>query len=478
MELKPLKFPIFHGPIARRVLLRSFLIALALSIIPLVQILTGPYLKMFAPITSGDCAMHLTELTANFTPSWYIFQGRQLNPIWSSIEPTQCKEYMNLTVNVVRELRSTQLLSNGGKALCIGEGSALAVKALKNLGFSDAYDVDEHRFFSLKRRQFVYKIDYEEKSFDFVYSRDLDMVSAPALLVLEIERVLKPGGVGAVLVGKGGGSTQNGLIRSATAISSVLKTSSIVHAIRLSNLTLVVFKKRTENAGYFQRYRLPADCPSLTNNRPFIEQMEPLVKDMQIGYEKNFSYLPKFVDLSMKKRLVYVDIGAGKHLNSNVTDWFPPSYPVERSAFSVYFVDHNTSVLMSYVKKPGISFVYHPGLSGANLNISVDGDLETYLGDTGFDFLAWFKETLQYADFVVVKMNAGKVELKFLTELFESGAICYVDELFLHCPVFIDGEGANSMDCMDLFSDLRNSGVFVHQWWGGGNYSSTSTGVW
>ncbi|POO01649.1 Methyltransferase type [Trema orientale] len=469
----PLRFPILHGPMARRVLFRSFLLASALSIIPLVQILSGPYLKMLAPNISGDCAVHLGELTANFTPSWYVFQGRHLNPIWSSIEPTQCKEYVNLTVNVVRELRSKQLLSSGGKALCIGEASALAVKALRDLGFSDAYDVDEHRFFSLKRRQFVYEIAYEDKSFDFVYSRDLDMVSVPALLVLEIERVLKPGGIGAVLVGTSG-ATPNSLIRSATPISSVLKTSTIVHVNRIDNLTLVAFKKRIENAGYFERYRLPADCPSLTNNRPFIEQMEPLVKEKPIDFEKKFSYLPKFVDLSTKKRLVYVDIGAGKHLNSNVTSWFLPFYPIDRRAFNVYFVDHNTSVLLSYVKKPGITFVYHPGLSGTKDSLSIDGDMEPYLGNTGFDFLAWFKETLQFADFVVLKMNAGRVELKFLSELFESGAICYVDELFLHCPGFIDGEGTSPVDCMDLFRDLRNSGVFVHQWWGDNN----PTGVW
>ena len=425
---------------------------------------------MLAPITSGDCAIHLGESTANFTPSWYMFQYRHLNPVWSAIEPTQCKEYVNLTVNVVRELRSKKLLSSGGKALCIGEGSSLAVNALRNLGFSDVYDVDEHRFFSLKRRQFVYEIDYKEKSFDFVYSRDLDIVSVPALLVLEIERVLSPGGIGAVLVSTNG-ATANSLIRSATPISSVLKTSSIVHVNRLDNFTLVVFRKRMENAGYFERYHLPADCPSLTNNRPFIEQMEPLVKEKPIDFEKRFSYLPKFVDLSTKKRLVYVDIGAGKHLNSNVSNWFLPSYPIERKDFNVYFVDHNTSVLLSYVKKPGITFVYHPGLSGAKANVTIDEDMEPYLGNNGFDFLAWFKETLQYADFVVLKMNAGRVELKFLSELFQSGAICYVDELFLHCPGFINGEGESPVDCMDLFRDLRNSGVFVHQWWG--DYSPT-----
>ena len=474
MDSKTAKYPILHGSVARRVLIRSFLLAAALSVIPLVHILSGPYLKMLAPITSGDCAVHLGQSTTNFTPSWYVFQVRHLNPIWSSIEPTQCREYIDLAENVVGELVGKHLLvPAGSKALCIGEGSAIAAKALRDLGFDDAHDVDERRFFSLKRKQFVHEIAYQEKSFDFVFARDLDMVSAPALLVLEIERVLSPGGIGAVLLGTSG-STPNSLIRSATPISSVLKESGIVHVNHINNFTLVVFKKRIENTGYFEQYRLPADCPSLTNNRPFIEQMEPLVKEKPLDFEKRFSYLPKFVDFSSKKRLVYVDIGAGKHLNTNVTNWFLPSYPVDSKAFNAYFVDYNTSVLLSYVRKPGITFVYHPGLSGPTANASSDGELEPYLGDTGFDFLAWFKETVQYADFVVLKMNAGTVEMKFLTELFESGAICYVNELFLHCSGFVAGEGAtNPVECTDLLKDLRNSGVFVHQWWG--DYNPTGT---
>ena len=476
MDSKAAKFQILHGSVARRVLFRSFLIASAMSIIPLVHILSGPYLKMLAPIASGGCAVHLGQSPSNFTPSRYVFQGRHLNPIWSSIEPTQCGEYVNLTDVVVRELVSKQLLNPvGARALCIGEGSALAAKALRDLGFSDARDIDEQRLFSLKRRQFVYEIDHKEESFDFVFSRDLDMVSVPALVVLEIERVLSPGGIGAVLVdNSGSSSTSNSLIRSATPISSVLKMSSVVHVSHINNHTLVTFKKRIENVGYFEQYRLPADCPSFINNRPFIAQMEPLVKEKPIGSENLLSYLPKFVDLSLKKRLVYVDIGAGKHLSSNVTNWFPPNYPIDREAFNVYFVDHNTSVLLSYVRKPGITFVYHPGLSGTKSNASVDEDLEPYLGNTGFHFHAWFKETSQYADFLVLKMNAGAVELKFLSELFESGAICYVDELFLHCPGFVGGEGAAPVDCVDLLKDLRNSGVFVHQWWGHNDRS----GVW
>ena len=81
-----------------------------------------------------------------------------------------------------------------------------------------------------------------------------------------------------------------------------------------------------------------------------------------------------------------------------------------------------------------------------------------------FDFLAWFKETVQYADFVVLKMNAGSVELKFLSDIFENGAICYVDELFLKCPE--RGGDASKGSCMDIYKDLRSNGVYVHQWWG------------
>ncbi|PRQ56544.1 putative S-adenosyl-L-methionine-dependent methyltransferase [Rosa chinensis] len=306
-------------------------------------------------------------------------------------------------------------LLNGDKALCVSEGSASAVMALQDLGFPNARGVYEHRFFSLKRKQFGYEIYYEDKSFDFVFCRDLDKVSVPALLVLEIERVLSPGGIGAMLVGSSG-LAPNSLIRSATPISSLLKSSSVVHVNYISNFTLVVFRKSYENAGLFEQYRLPADCQSLTNNRPLIEKMEPLVKEKPVEDGKMATYLPNFIDVSSKKRLVYIDIGAAEHLKSNVTDWFLPSYPITHRAFHVYFVDHNTSVLLSYVKKPGITFVYHPGLAGIKDkdNVNIEADAEPYVADEGFDFLVWFKETVQHAEFVVLKMNAGSVELKFL----------------------------------------------------------------
>ncbi|MCI24740.1 hypothetical protein A2U01_0045926, partial [Trifolium medium] len=185
------------------------------------------------------------------------------------------------------------------------------------------------------------------------------------MLVLEVERVLKPNGIGALLVGAKS-SHHNDLIRSATPVSSLLRSSSVVHVDSIDDeLNLIVFKKRSQNATTFFNHNqisLPADCPSLTLTKPLIDLMEPLVREKPMLVSP-VSYLPKFVDVSTRKRLVYIDIGVGELLNANVSDWFLPSYPIDQKDFNVYFVHYNTSIMLSYVKRPGITFVYHPGLA-------------------------------------------------------------------------------------------------------------------
>ncbi|KAH0864918.1 hypothetical protein HID58_082129, partial [Brassica napus] len=142
------------------------------------------------------------------------------------------------------------------------------------------------------------------------------------------------------------------------------------------------------------------------------------------------------IDLSSKKRLVYIDIGAADHLTTR-SNWFFPSYPIEKKAFNSYFVHHNTLVLTSYVKSPGVTFIYHPGLAAATKAGTGDQE-EPFVEDDSFDFLEWFKETTSFADFVVLKMNTSGAELKFLYELINSGTICSVDELFLNCKGYRD----------------------------------------
>lgn len=464
MDTKILNFQILNGSTIRRLFFRSIVLAATISMIALLRALSNYDLESFA--SNFNCFADLeNNVTSN--PSSYFFQNR----IWGSMN---CEKDVNLTVNVVTELMGKQFLNCEANTLCVGEGSSMAVKAMKQLGFSTVSGVYTNRFFSLKMKNIVYELDYQDSSFDFVLSRDLDKVSVPALLVLEVERVLKPNGIGALLVGAKS-SHHNDLIRSATPVSSLLRSSSVVHVDSVDDeLNLVVFKKRSENATTFfnhNQYSLPADCPSLTLTKPLIDLMEPLVSEKPTPMP--VSYLPKFVDVSARKRLVYIDIGVGELLNANVTDWFIPSYPIDQKAFNVYFVHYNTSIMLSYVKRPGITFVYHPGLAGkvaAEADNVGDEELDPFVGEEEFDFLAWFKETVQYADFVVLKMNAGEVELKFLSDVFDSGAICFVDELFLRCPVKEDGDKTNALtnkeNCMEIYTSLRNSGVYVHQLWG------------
>ncbi|XLU30099.1 hypothetical protein S245_066165 [Arachis hypogaea] len=92
----------------------------------------------------------------------------------------------------------------------------------------------------------------------------------------------------------------------------------------------------------------------------------------------------------------------------------------------------------------------------------------------GFDFAAWLKNTVSKNDFVVVKMDVEGTKFDLIPRLFETGAICLVDEIFLEChynrwqrccPGQRSAKYGKTYDqCLQLFNSLRQSGVLVHQW--------------
>ncbi|KAK6163301.1 hypothetical protein DH2020_000165 [Rehmannia glutinosa] len=326
-----------------------------------------------------------------------------------------------IDANGPRGLMGKNLLQSNAKSLCVGERSASAVLALRHLGFFNAYGVDMHPFFSLFKRRFVYELNFEDNHFDFVFSEDLDRLLVPALLVLEIERVLRPGGTGAILVGT--------RIRSATSVASFLNSSDVVHVCAIGSFTLVIFKKRLEGFASFERFHLPANCPSIANNQPFIKYIEPLGP-----FHHELSYLPEFLNISSRNKLVYINVGVGEYAKASIAKMSKP-----------YCADHHAAF---------------KSLAGDNTASDITDD-EFYsapMDDEGFDFVRWFKETVSDGDFVVLMMKAKPVELNILVELFETGAICRVDELFLQC--------LDSADCKNLLKSLRKSGVYVHQWLG------------
>ncbi|CAK9175107.1 unnamed protein product [Ilex paraguariensis] len=347
MDLKVLKWQILHGSLARRLLLKAFLFSLAMLIISFIQIAQEVRIIEQPRLNFDDCPLNVrsnayVNLTGFFKP------GSALAfPLFGASWLVPCKESENLTVEVFKELMEMDLLDSGAKVLCVGKGSAYDVLALRELGLFDAFGVDRHPFFSLFRKRFVYELDFKDDYFDFVFSRAVDRVSVPALLLLEIERVLRPGGAGAMLVGSRSFYTSN-LIRSATPVSSFLKSSDVVHVCSIGSCTLVIFKKRLQSVTALEHFRLPQECPSVENNKPFMKYIEPLVDEKAGQLETELSYLPNFMNISSRNRLIYVNVGAGEFTNSTVAKMFKHYYPIhpKHSMFSSLIMTLLCSLLM------------------------------------------------------------------------------------------------------------------------------------
>ncbi|XP_059314647.1 uncharacterized protein LOC132065329 [Lycium ferocissimum] len=470
MDMRVLKWQILHGSLVKRLIVKGFLFVAVMIVVSFVQM--GHMIRNTEPmvLNFGVCPL-------NFGSNEYMNMTRFFKPVSGWAFPLFGASLMkfddeNLTKNVFKELMEKSFLDLNANALCVGKKSSSAALELRELGLSNAIGADGHPYFSLLWRRFVYELDHEDNSFDFVFSRDLDRVTVPALMVLEIERVLRPGGIGAMLMGSSsfyaGNLIKGNLIKSATPVSSFLKSSEVVHVCGVGTYTLVMFKKRSEIVESLEHSILPANCSSTMNNKPFLKYLEPLVERKVEQLETQISYLPKFMNISSRNKLVYINVGAGEYVETSLARMFKPNYPIPHHFFNVFVIDHNTSALSLYVKNPGINFVYHPGLIGEDITspfVDPDEHLSAPLDHEGFDFIRWFSETVEDGDYVVLMMNARAAELKILAELFKTGSICHVDELFLRCSAE-DCSNALCGDCMSLFKTLRKSGVFAHQWWG------------
>lgn len=463
MDLNFLKWQLLRGPFVRRVLLKAFMLVLALIVVSLMQM--AREIRVIEPIMLNvdECALNVDGNEGDNRTSLLKSASSSTFPLfWAS--STACVESENVIRAVFKELMGKKLLHSNARALCVGEGSSSAVAALRGLGLTNAFGVDKHPFFSLFQRRFVYELDFEDNHFDFAFSGDLDRVSVPAILVLEIERVLRPGGTGAMLVG-GRRVYSGGLVRSAATVASFLKGSDVVQLCGFDSFSLVIFKKRVESSASFEQLQLPADCPSVVRNKPFMKYIEPLTVRSPGLVEPPLSYLPNFMNISSRNRLVFINIGAGELAKKSVSKMSKLYRSSQVAAMEVFVIDHKPSVLASYVTDPGTHFVYYPALGGDTTApvISSDEHLIAPLHEEAFDFISWFNETVSDGDFVILMMNAKSVELNILVEMFETGAVCRVDELFLRCEDTADCIPMMG-SCMNLFTRLRKSGVYVHQW--------------
>ncbi|PIN19696.1 hypothetical protein CDL12_07624 [Handroanthus impetiginosus] len=207
------------------------------------------------------------------------------------------------------------------------------------------------------------------------------------------------------------------------------------------------------------------------------------------------------VDISFKPRYVYVDVGARSY-GSSIVSWFKKQYPKQNKTFEIYAIEADKTFYGDYKAKKRVTLLpYAAWVRNETLFFEINGDpghkevekgrgmgriqpVQTSGGSTssgdvdqiqGFEFADWLKNTVSERDYVVMKMDVEGTEFDLIPRLFETGAICLIDELFLECHYnrwqkCCPGERTTKYQktygqCLNLFTSLRDSGVLVHQWW-------------
>ena len=90
--------------------------------------------------------------------------------------------------------RHKRLIGAASKVLCIGARTGQEVVALKNLGVQDVVGIDIVPHEPHVVLGDMHDLQFEDESFDFVYSNVIDHSINPSKMISEIERVLRVGG--------------------------------------------------------------------------------------------------------------------------------------------------------------------------------------------------------------------------------------------------------------------------------------------
>ncbi|CAN0879636.1 hypothetical protein LINGRAHAP2_LOCUS13184 [Linum grandiflorum] len=416
--------------------------------------------------------------------------------------------------SVFQDLIAEGYLSPSSKSLCVETPLGQDVFALKEIGVSDSIGLfkkaSKPLVISSKSKE-KNRIPFDGDTFDFIFSGGgrFDTVAQPLDLASEITRTLKPEGFLVVHVrAKDTYSFDSflGLFNSCKLVRSRdldgydSSSSSSTPFIRE-----IVLQKQHGQTVQTTQILSNSQCSVPGHKLDLVRDAEPLIEQEPLKpwltlkrNVKNIKYLPSMADISFKNRYVYVDVGARSY-GSSIGSWFRKQYPKQNKTFDVYAIEADKTFHQEYKSKKGVtllpyaawvknetlSFEIHrdPGedvsAKGRGMGriqpVNPSGGFKGVVDEIqGFDFAQWLKRTVTEKDYVVMKMDVEGTEFDLIPRLFETGAICLIDELFLECHYnrwqrCCPGQRSPKYEktykqCLDLFSSLRESGVLVHQW--------------
>ncbi|KAF7845257.1 Methyltransferase FkbM [Senna tora] len=410
-----------------------------------------------------------------------------------------------------QDLISAGYLTPESKSLCVETPTGRDVFALKEIGVSDSIGISKRASKPLVKAGEAHRIPFGDNTFDFVFFGEggLDRSSRPSEVASEIVRTLKPEGF-AVFHVKAKDTYSFNSFLDLFGCCRVVKS----HDIDGFNSSMpfireIVVRKDSDGAIVHENVNQNSNgtCSVSGYKQEFVRQAEPLIAEEPLKpwitlkrNIRNIKYLPSMVDISFKNRYVYVDVGARSY-GSSIGSWFRKQYPKQNKTFHVYAIEADKTFHQEYGLKKGITLLpYAAWVKNETLTFEItrdpgkkveevkgrgmgriqpvqsaggfDGEVEII---QGFDFADWLKNTVSKKDFVVMKMDVEGTEFDLIPRLFETGAICLVDEIFLECHYnrwqrCCPGQRSSKYEktydqCLDLFKSLRRSGVLVHQWW-------------
>lgn len=422
----------------------------------------------------------------------------------------------NFYSSVFQDLISHGYLSPESKSLCVETPKGQDVFALKEIGVSDSVGIFKKASKPLVVAGEAHRIPFPDNTFDFVFSGGgrLDTSTRPLDFAAEMVRTLKPEGFAVVHIKAKDTYSFNSFLGLFNCCNLLTIRDIDGFDSSMPFIREMILKKECEVFGHgvIEKPRGGGGdtgknkCSVPGYKQELVRKAEPLIKEEPLKpwitlkrNIQNVKYLTSMADISFRNRYVYVDVGARSY-GSSIGSWFKKQYPKQNKTFDVYAIEADKTFhdeykvkkrvtllpFAAWVKNETLAFEINrdPGdkvtvkgrgmgrIQPVTSNGGFDGEVDKI---PGFDFADWLKNTVTEKDFVVMKMDVEGTEFDLIPRLFETGAICLIDEIFLECHYnrwqrCCPGQRSEKYDktygqCLDLFTSLRQSGVLVHQWW-------------
>ncbi|KAK1355577.1 putative methyltransferases-like [Heracleum sosnowskyi] len=429
-------------------------------------------------------------------------------------KPKHSDQAIKFYTTLFKDLISDGYLSRNSKSLCLDTPSGDDVLALKNIGVWNSIGVFKKSSKPLVISGQGIKQPFNDDSFSFIFSgiNTLDLSNNQSLFANEVGRTLKPQGHFVLLTFSIDTYSFNSFIELFDCCT-FMRSRQVKGYSGLGFVREIVMKKESD----FVRRELIREsvgkvsednvCAVPGYKKETVRKAEPLIMEEPLKpwitlktNIKNVKYLSSVADINFKRRYVYVDVGARSY-GSSIASWFKKQYPKQNKTFEIYAIEADKIFYDEYKYKKGVTLVpYAAWIRNESLFFEINQDpgghknlvkgrgmgrIKPVQSATssvaevdkiqGFDFANWLKSTVSEKDFVVMKMDVEGTEFDLIPRLFETGAICLIDEIFLECHYnrwqrCCPGERSPKYEktygqCLDLFTSLRKSGVLVHQWW-------------